>query len=301
MKKLLILFAIIPIFGFSQIKEMEEVKRETIGNYYKGSTDLVTLERWSDNKIVVFYKNTDFKQISDYDSFSFLDVDNSLEMLYKTLIDGLNSNQDFEKSLELPDVILRLYFFKELGISNVQIRVQNKKVGSIIKTMTVLNEDAINKIFGKVDSINKTYSKDLYSKWMTFNSGFKHSVYSRFSRINNTNFIEFKIMIFGGLNGKEFSISNGKKVIFFDENNKAIELYHNEDRRTCYGCGATGLSGSAAPGIHVVYELKEDELKDISQNKIVKYLIQTDDEIIENELKPKKQEEFKKNLQTILD
>ncbi|MDM1073643.1 hypothetical protein HX001_14230 [Empedobacter brevis] len=299
MKKLLILFVIIPIFGFSQISERKQSEIVHIGKYNKGLTDYVMLERWNDNEIVVRFKNVKYEVITDYESFSFKDVDGAYDYFYKTLAEGTTSLFQSEKTLELPDEIIYINFQGSPLDMNANISVQSRTLNSKIDKLIPLNYNAINSIFGKGVLEKPKFQKE--TDYTTFNLTTRNSVYSRIIKYDEKLFLHLRFMMFKSLSNIPTTILKGGKTTIILDNGDSIVLLNDRKIESCLGCGSIGLSGSSTYGINTVYELSNDNINKLRNNKIVKYSIETEDGLIENELKPKKQEEFKKNLQTILD
>lgn len=149
MKLHLLLFILIYSFTNGQIKEMENIQKELIGSFKEMGTEKIKLERWDDDYIVFFYRDEKFKQISEYKSFDFKDENGALDLLYNALLTGIQAKEKSEKSLELPNDILRLKFGKTMGTGYVEIFVQNKNVPNIIGQVIWMDEKRLNKVFGK--------------------------------------------------------------------------------------------------------------------------------------------------------
>jgi len=148
MKKLL-LFTMIMIceISFGQIKQMDEVKKERIGQIKDLSNEVISLERWNDGLIVFQYIDQKYSKITDFKSFSFLDVDGALDSFYNTLLDGIKAKEKKEINLELPDDILTLKFGKMMGKGYVEIYHNSKSgVSGVVQWM---DEKRLNKVFGR--------------------------------------------------------------------------------------------------------------------------------------------------------
>lgn len=300
MKRLLILLAIIPIFGFSQISESKEINIKEIGKYRSAYSELAILERWDSNDIVFRYKNKKYQHITDYESFRFKDVDNALDYLYNTLITGVTSVYDDEKTLQLPDKTIYIDFRGEPLNKVANIKVQDKNLPSKIDEVYPLKFSNINELFGKANMEQPIIKQE--TKWTVFTNSFKNTVRFRVFNYNSTNYLHLKLTIIkGGLSAINFKVFKDQEVTFILEDGSVLKLKNINNAESCYGCGATGLSGSAADGANIIYALNNEELNQLKNKKIISYKIENNDSLIENELKPKKQEEFRKNLQSILD
>src|SRR5690606_20656520 len=135
--------------GHSQIKEIEDIKKESIGSFKEMGIEKIKLEKWNDNLIVFLYQDQKFKQLTEYKSFEFKDEDGALNLLYNTLLYGIQLKEKSEKSLELPNDILILKFDKMMGKGYVEIFVQNKNIPDIIGQVIWMDEKRLKKVFDK--------------------------------------------------------------------------------------------------------------------------------------------------------
>lgn len=296
MKLIIFLPLLITSLAFSQIKEMNTIKKELIGQINDKDDELVSLQKWEDNTIVIFYKDLKYQRIIEFKNFSFKDEAGAFDYLYNTLLDGIKSKENFEKSLELPDDILRLKFYKKMGKGYVDIWVQSKATGSIIGEMTWMDETRLNQLFGKELPTTLNNSQ---SKWETLTMNFSFTLYYRFVRIDGVLFFETKIMRSKGISGISFTVKEGKELALNLDNGDSLTLYNYSDSETCTGCGSVGLNGSSGPGINLLYELSNEYFEMLKNNNVISMKLATDDETLEHDLKEKKQREFKSILSEI--
>lgn len=147
--KTLYILLFISSFTLGQIKEAESIEKIEIGSIRDMSSDVVKMERWGENEYVIFYQDQKFKQITDYKSFHFKDVDGTLDSFYNTLFEGIKSKEKIEKTLELPDDILTLKFGKMMGSGYVEIYHSPKNAPNVVGVVQWIDEKRLNKLFGK--------------------------------------------------------------------------------------------------------------------------------------------------------
>ena len=122
------------------------------------------------------------------------------------------------------------------------------------------------------------------TSWETLNMTMKFTAYFRISKINENLYFDLKLMIGGG---EVFSIDEGDQFMLKLENDEIVKLSNLEFTITCTGCGARGISGSAAQGIQVTYPITPEQFNMLKNNTVSKIRIYTSDGYIENEFKLK--------------
>lgn len=108
------------------------------------------------------------------------------------------------------------------------------------------------------------------------------TVYYRISKINEIVLIELKAS-----NRSVFSIAKDQELMLKLVNGEIIKLLNVEYVLTCTGCGAIGLNGSGAEGIHATYMLDKETIDKIKVSQIEKIRIYTSKGYFEKELKEK--------------
>lgn len=146
MKKLLatILFLFTVLTGFSQIKVLPTTPLERLGRvgvsdvYVQKEGDIYTF----------FYKNIENKADVNIRNFSFKNVENDYENLYKIIIDGFNASPMYDIKLELPGDFVWLHYTKTTAKTTVQFMTTNKVTSTtgISEMMTI---DDVKKLFEK--------------------------------------------------------------------------------------------------------------------------------------------------------
>src|SRR5690606_2365777 len=101
---------------FAQIREVTIPESQIIGEIKDLSGKYITLERRDSTYITFTYKDMKYTHITEYKHFSFEDQDNALEYLYTSILGGLESKEKSEKSFDLPNYFLTVYFKKTLGV-----------------------------------------------------------------------------------------------------------------------------------------------------------------------------------------
>ena len=146
MKKLLatILFLFTVLTGFSHIKVLPTTPLERLGRvgvsdvYVQKEGDIYTF----------FYKNIENKADVNIRNFSFKNVENDYENLYKIIIDGFNASPMYDIKLELPGDFVWLHYTKTTAKTTVQFMTTNKVTSTtgISEMMTI---DDVKKLFEK--------------------------------------------------------------------------------------------------------------------------------------------------------
>jgi hypothetical protein len=152
--------------------------------------------------------------------------------------------------------------------------------------------------FGQKLDENKTdeFTKNSVKRtsWETLSSSSVANAHFRISLINEYETFDVKLMI-----NKVFSIDKDQELMFKLANGDVVKLQNLKYTITCNGCGATGLAGSEAEGIQVVYPLAKEQIEQLKANKIVKVRIYTNDGYVEDDVKDKNAEKIIKSLQLL--
>lgn len=117
----------------------------------------------------------------------------------------------------------------------------------------------------------------------------------RFSSINKTIYFDVKLMF-----GKVFAIDEDAELMFKLDNGEILKLYNLKYVITEIGAGATGLNGSATPGIQTSYVQKDSDISILKEHDIVKFRIYTTDGYRESDIKPKTAQKIKNALLLVI-
>lgn len=130
--------------GFSQIKVLPTTPLERLGRV--GVSD-VYVQKEGDN-YTFFYKNIENKEDVNIRNFSFKNVENDYENLYKIIIDGFNASPMYDIKLELPNDYVWLHYTKTTAKTTVQFMTTNK-VTSSTGISEMMNIEDVKKLFEK--------------------------------------------------------------------------------------------------------------------------------------------------------
>lgn len=97
-----------------------------------------------------------------------------------------------------------------------------------------------------------------------------------------------------------YSVSAGSEFYLKLNDNKVIKAYASKDVMSCFGCGATGFSGSAAMGIDVYFVISKDDLEILSKQSVSKIRFVTNSGKVEFDLQEKKATRILKAADLIL-
>lgn len=130
--------------GFSQIKVLETTPLERLGRV--GTNDVYVQKEG--NQYTFFYKNIENKEDENTRNFTFKNVDNDYDNLYKIIMNGFNANPMYDIKLDLPNDYVWLHYTKTTAKLTVQFMTTNKVTATtgISEMMTV--ED-VKKLFEK--------------------------------------------------------------------------------------------------------------------------------------------------------
>ncbi|MXN89771.1 hypothetical protein GR160_00890 [Flavobacterium sp. Sd200] len=154
MKKI-ILFLVLTLstISFAQLKKVEASAESNIITIGKAQQLGAPLEASCDKKGNTYFftiKNSAYKTLTEYKTFSFEDVDNTFEDLYKTIEEGFNTMPKEAVKLELPDHYLWLKFDKFFGGAVLTITFSEDKTASTqLISSNQIAKKQIEKLFGK--------------------------------------------------------------------------------------------------------------------------------------------------------
>jgi len=140
----LFVMLIISSVSFAQLKKVDVVKPTFIGSAGSQSVECTKLG----NTYTFVYADLNFPNIKANKEFSFNDVDNTFEDLYKTIADGFENMPKEDVNLSLPDYLLTLKYKKTMGI--VSLYLESSRNGSGVTGSTYpLTKKQVDKLFGK--------------------------------------------------------------------------------------------------------------------------------------------------------
>lgn len=147
MKKFYLLFVLFFSFGLqAQIKVVKNEELSKIGS--QGSVSLYKKQ----NQYIFNYQDINSSNLNTFRTFSFKDLNNDFDQLYKMISDGFISMPSENIILELPRDILELHFARNYGQITMQfIQYVNKNDKYMAKSQFLTKKD-IDRIFGKTSS-----------------------------------------------------------------------------------------------------------------------------------------------------
>lgn len=153
MKKFALLLVLLTSsLSFAQLKKVEKTAStiETIGKAQQFGAPLEAEMTKSENTYTLRIKDSKYKQLEKYESFSFEDVDNTFNDFYATFEEGFKTMPKESVMLELPNRYVWLAFNKFLGIHTVTISFSSdKNENSQIFISNEIAKKQIDKLFGK--------------------------------------------------------------------------------------------------------------------------------------------------------
>jgi len=151
MKKIILLLALtLSTVSFAQLKKVEVTKAEEIGKAQQFGAPLEAECTKIGNTYTISFRDSKFKTINEYKSFSFEDVDNTFNDLYTTVEEGFKTMPKEAIMLELPDHYVWLGFDKFLGSAVLTISYSyDKSKDSPIYMSNQIAKKQIEKLFGK--------------------------------------------------------------------------------------------------------------------------------------------------------
>lgn len=161
MRKLLLLCSFLVSFtAFSQIKVLQnegliEIGKDNAVGLYKNKKQ---------NKYTINYQDLNAGNLNTFRSFSFLDLNNDVEELYKLITDSFIDMPIQPIQIELPNDIIELKFEKSIGQPTVQFVQYFNKNKKYIGKSQFLNKKQLDKIFGITSGSSKEWLKPAAAK-----------------------------------------------------------------------------------------------------------------------------------------
>ena len=142
-----------------------------------------------------------------------------------------------------------------------------------------------------------TKNKVVRTSWETINSDLKFTCSIRGTIINDSYYLDFKIMM--GMGGV-FAIPDGESIMLLLENEEVIKIHNPEHTISSVGEGATGMMGSGSDGVFLSCKVAHEQLKSISASNISKVRIYTTDGYVESDINKRKAKKAKKLVELLL-
>jgi len=151
MKKIILLLALtLSTVSFAQLKKVEVTKAEEIGKAQQFGAPVEAECTKVGNTYTISFRDSKFKTIDEYKSFSFEDVDNTFNDLYAAIEEGFKTIPKDAVMLELPNHFVWLRFDKFLGSPVLTIScTYDKGKDSPIYMSNQIAKKQIEKLFGK--------------------------------------------------------------------------------------------------------------------------------------------------------
>ena len=150
-KTVFLFFILICLTSFGQISVNKKIQSELVGEFkYMGSTYIECNKypnEGGDDYYVFNFRNSEYTQINDWQSFGFYDIDNAFENFSNMCLDGFNNVPDDNYfSLTLPDGQLMVKYTKSTGVLMMYFVYIKNGITSQTSWMT---KKQVLKLFGK--------------------------------------------------------------------------------------------------------------------------------------------------------
>ncbi len=151
MKKIILLLVLtFTTASFAQLKKVEIEKAEEIGKIQVFGMPMQADCTKRGNTYTISFKDTKYKTLTEYRSFSFEDVDNTFNDLYAAVEDGFKTVPEESIMLELPNHFVWLSFKKFLGAPILRLSYSSDKNGNApIYFSDEFTKKQVEKLFGK--------------------------------------------------------------------------------------------------------------------------------------------------------
>jgi len=151
MKKFILLLALtVSTVSFAQLKKVEVTKAEEIGKAQQFGAPVEAECTKVGKTYTISFRDSKFKTLNEYKSFSFDDVDNTFNDLYAAVEEGFKTMPEDAVMLELPNHYIWLGFDKFLGSPVLRISCSyDKSKDSPIYMSNQIAKKQIEKLFGK--------------------------------------------------------------------------------------------------------------------------------------------------------
>lgn len=140
----LILLLLVPAFAYCQISVTKTDNLIEIGKVGELGSMWIKCSKSGDGYIFT-YRDTKFTKITEYKSFSFLDIDNAFDKFYEAIISVIENQEELR--IDIPNGSIFLQPITFMGSTNVSIGHFNN--AGILGTSQYLTRKQVNKLFGK--------------------------------------------------------------------------------------------------------------------------------------------------------
>lgn len=127
--------------------------------------------------------------------------------------------------------------------------------------------------------------------------GFDFTTYHRFSKINDSYYLNLKIML---ASGSVFAIGKDEELMLKLANNEIVKLKNSSYTITSRGGGAKDIIGSNAMGLSVYYRITKTQLETLKKHSLSKIRIYTTENYLEASVKAKKASKFTKAVDLMM-
>lgn len=152
MKQLLclLLLSFVTVISYSQLVKKEIPKEITIGKLKQGFSKYAELSYYVSNEnkdttYHLYYKDLQYKQLDKWSSIFFTGGSTTLNDLYKTLLEAMNSDKGKEISFTLGESRILVVSSRMLGGKYLALTITDK--AGIISTMNI-TKGQLNDLFG---------------------------------------------------------------------------------------------------------------------------------------------------------
>lgn len=108
----------------------------------------------------------------------------------------------------------------------------------------------------EVDEFTK--NKVVRTSWETINADLKFTCSIRGTKINDSFYLDFKIMM--GMGGV-FAVPDGESIMLLLDNDEVIKIQNPEHTISSVGAGATGMMGSGSDGVFLSCKVTQEQLE----------------------------------------
>jgi len=147
----------------------------------------------------------------------------------------------------------------------------------------------------EVDKFTK--NKVVKTSWETINADLKFTCSIRGTKINESYYLDFKIMM--GMGGV-FAVPDGESIMLLLENEEVIKIHNPEHTISSVGAGATGMMGSGSDGVFLSCKVAQEQLESIAKSNITKVRIYTTDGYVEANINNRKAKKANKVIDLII-
>lgn len=136
------------ISAYSQIEVREKAKKTTIGKGKNGQyeAELYYFVIDSDTTYSIMYQNMEYTRITDIQSFTFKDIDNTREKLFNIMMSVFDDqnikNKEYSVPIKLGETNITISNYRIMGVSASMVSVLGKGY-------FVLPKKQVQKLFGK--------------------------------------------------------------------------------------------------------------------------------------------------------